>query len=378
MVACLKAIKLHKNEKITLLILSSDHLISPKNLFEKSILNATEVSKEKIVTFGVEPDFAATGYGYIKKSQNISEHCFAIEKFIEKPDEKKAKKLLDEGGYLWNAGIFLLSADIYLKEAEKYLPKNVDVAKKALANAKEDGAFCTINLSDYQAAQDISIDYGILEKSSAVATTILQADWSDVGDFSAIYKEGVKDKNNNVTDGNVELYDTKDCLIHSHHSLITCLGLKNTIVIETDDTILIADKSKSQDVKLIVKDLLEKNKNEVKLHNRVYRPWGYYETISQDKVFKVKRIAVNPGASLSLQMHNHRSEHWVVIKGVANVQKDEEIFNLEAGKSTFIPVRTKHRLANNSKELLEIVEVQMGDYVEEDDIIRYQDNYGRT
>jgi mannose-1-phosphate guanylyltransferase/mannose-6-phosphate isomerase len=376
MAAAIKAKEIY-GEEIILLILPSDHLIEPRELFEESIKNALEIAENKIVTFGIKPDFAATGYGYIKKSANISANCFAIDKFIEKPHQQKAAEFLADGNYLWNAGIFLLKAGLYLNEADKYLPTQAQIARGAMANSSKDGVFCVINIDDYEKAEDISIDYGILEKSSNIATTIMKARWSDVGDFNAVYQAGQKDQNQNVKKGNVELYNTSNSLIHSHNSLITCLGLKDIIVVETGDTILVADKNQSQEIKTVVKDLLGKNKNEIKLHSRVFRPWGYYETITCESTFKVKRILVNCGSSLSLQMHNHRSEHWVVIKGIATVQKDEEIFELEAGKSTFIPVKTKHRLANKQNQPLEIIEVQMGDYVEEDDIIRFEDNYGR-
>ena len=376
--ACLHAIKIYNDTNITLLILPSDHLIKPKKLFEESIINATEMVNDKIITFGIKPTFPATGYGYIKKDKKISDNCFAIKQFCEKPNQETAELFLEQGNYLWNAGIFLLNANIYLQECQKYLPKQLDIAKKAFTSARTDEIFCELDLDNYQKAEDISIDYGVLEKSKNIALTEMKANWSDVGDFKAIYETKDKDSNNNVKEGNVITYDTHNSFIHSKQHLITCLGLNNIIAIETDDTILLADKEKSQDVKKIVKDLLSKNREEVQLHNRVFRPWGYYETLNKEQNFKVKKILVKPGQSLSLQMHEFRSEHWVVIKGIATIQKEGDIFDLETGKSTFIPIKTKHRLSNNSNDTdLEIIEVQMGQKVEEEDIIRFEDVYGR-
>ena len=341
------------------------------------MLNACEIADQRIVTFGIQPTFPATGYGYIQQGGAISDNCFSIKQFREKPDEKTAQEFLENGNYSWNAGIFLLKASLFLEESAKYLPDQLAIAKQAFEKAKNDEIFCAINQQAYEKAEDISIDYGIMEKSQNIGLTKMQANWSDVGDFKAVYEAKEKDENGNVTKGNVVTYDTEDSLIYSDQHLITCLGLKDIIAIETDDTILLADKNRSQDMKTIVKDLQKKKRPEIELHNRVFRPWGYYETINQDQNFKVKRISVNPNQSLSLQMHNHRSEHWVVIKGVATIQKGEEIFDLEAGKSTFIPLQVKHRLTNKSNEALEIIEVQMGEKVEEEDIVRFEDVYGR-
>jgi mannose-1-phosphate guanylyltransferase / mannose-6-phosphate isomerase len=376
-IACLKAQQITKNDEAKLLILPSDHLISPQDLFEKSVVNAAEIVGKNIVTFGIKPSFASTGFGYIKRAEKVSDNCFAIEKFVEKPNQENADKFIENGNYFWNAGIFLMQANILLQEAQKYLPKQLDIAKEALKNSVQEDCFCQIPTQDYEKAEDISIDYGILEKSQNIATTTMRAGWSDVGDFSSLHDANNKDKNGNVTKGNVELFDTKNSLIKAQSSLVTCLGLENIIAVETDDAILIADKNRSQDIKKITKDFLAQNKDEVKFHNRVFRPWGFYETLSQGSGFKVKRILVNPSASLSLQSHNFRSEHWVVIKGVATVEKEGKIFDLPTGESTFIPTKHKHRLSNKTNHSVEIVEVQMGEKVEESDIERFEDNYGR-
>ncbi len=291
---------------------------------------------------------------------------------------QKAKSFLSDGNYFWNAGIFLLQANILIKEAEKYLKKQLEIARQSIENAKpsDDGCYLIDN-KFYDRADDISVDYGILEKSSNVAVTQLISSWSDVGDFNSIHEAKDKDSNQNVIFGEVKTYDSSNCLIYSNNSLITCLGVKNLAIIETDDSILIVDKDRTQDVKRIVKDLVEQGSDKIKLHNRVFRPWGYYETLSQQSNFKVKRILVNPNSSLSLQSHKYRSEHWVVVSGNATVQNDDKILNLKAGESTFIPEEIKHRLSNQSDGVLEIIETQTGSYLGEDDIKRFDDVYGR-
>jgi mannose-1-phosphate guanylyltransferase/mannose-6-phosphate isomerase len=377
MVACILAQKTYNQKNTKLLILPSDHLIDPKELFEESVLNGAEVIVDNIVTFGINPSFACTGYGYIKKSQKISQHCFKIEEFIEKPNQKKAELFLQDGRYLWNGGIFLLQSDVYLAESKKFLDNQLAVAIKSVENAKYQNGFYTIDQKTYEQAEEISVDYGILEKSKNIAVAELKSNWSDVGDFNAIYKTSSKDENANAKFGNVQMYDSKNSLIYSNRSLIACLGLDNIIVVESDDAILIANKDRAQDIKKIVSDLSIKDNDKVKLHNRVFRPWGYYETLINDNLFKVKKILVNSNSSLSLQSHQFRSEHWVVVKGTAFVTCGDKEFNLNCGESTFIKSKTKHRLANKTDKELKIIEVQIGSYLEEDDIVRFEDIYGR-
>ena len=375
--ACYKIIEIYQNDKVGILVLPSDHLIKSPSLFEESVKNGLEVINKKIITFGVKPNFPSTAYGYIQKSNSISKNCFDINKFVEKPNHDNANKFIKDDNYLWNAGIFLFTADFLIKEAKKYLPQGLSTAKSSINNANQDKIFCEINNNDYKNAEDISIDYAILEKSDNIATTHLKSEWSDVGDFESIHKVKDKDANGNVIKGNVASYDTHNSLIYANNNLIACLGLKNIIAVATDNAILIADKNKAQDIKKITKDLLSKNKDEVKFHNRVFRPWGYYETLSSGIGFKVKRILVNPNSSLSLQSHNFRSEHWVIIKGVATVEKENKISQLLAGESIFIAIKDKHRLSNNTKQDLEIIEVQIGEKTDEDDITRFEDSYGR-
>ncbi len=378
MCACLQAQKIYEREDAQLLILPSDHLIESKELFEASIINGMEVITDKIVTFGVNPSFPATGYGYIKKLQPISSNCFRVEKFTEKPDKKTATSFLKDGGYLWNAGIFLLQSNVYLQEAKKYLSQQLEIAIKSMNNATQKDCCKSINLANYIDADDISVDYGILEKSSNVATTELKSKWSDVGDFNSIYQASLKDKNNNATFGDVKMYDSSNSLIYSNHSLIACLGLDNIVVVESDDAILIADKNKTQNIKKIVGDLSSTGSDKIKFHNKVFRPWGYYKSLINGEFFKVKKILINPYSSLSLQSHEFRSEHWIVVKGSVVVHNDQQVLNLNYGESTFIKAKTKHRLSNESNESAEIIEVQIGSYLGEDDIKRFQDIYGRT
>ncbi|MCE3255449.1 MAG: manC [Rickettsiaceae bacterium] len=376
--ACLQIKKVYNKEKVELLVLSSDHLVEDKELFEASVLNATEVVKNKIITFGVKPNFPATGYGYIKKSKKISENCFAIEKFTEKPNEDIAELFLKDESYLWNAGIFLLDSDLYLEESKKYLSEQLKIAIKSMDNAKYSNGCYAIEYNDYQPAAEISVDYGILEKSHNIAVTELKSRWSDVGDFNSIYQASKKDENNNVIFGDVKTYESSNSLIYSHNSLIACLGLSNIVAVQTDNAILIANKNKVQDIKKIVNDLSLKNSDKIRFHNKVFRPWGYYEILAEEISFKVKRILINARSSISLQLHKFRSEHWVVIRGTATVQNDQKISILNPGESTFIPANTKHKLSNETNDDLEIIEVQMGEYCGEDDIERFEDVYGRS
>lgn len=378
LIATIKAQQLYPDDDINILILPSDHLIAPQNLFVESLDNALQVVDNKIITFGINPVFPATGYGYIKRSAKISQNCFTVEKFVEKPNKKTAAEYLTTGDYLWNAGIFLFESAIYLQEVKQYLPNLITLAQNALDNAIINDKFCEILVDDYSDIEDISVDYGILEKSQNVATTTLLANWSDVGDFKAVYDIKDKDKNDNVAIGDVALYDSKNSLIYAKNNLIACLGLDNIAVIESDDALLIADRNRMQEVKNITKDLLSKNRLEVISNKKGFRPWGYYQTLSENRGFKVKRIFVKPHSAISLQLHNKRSEHWVVIKGIAIVEKNSKKFTLCEGESTFIPVKTKHRITNNQDTNLEIIEVQMGEYVGEDDIVRFEDNYGRS
>jgi mannose-1-phosphate guanylyltransferase/mannose-6-phosphate isomerase len=375
--ATLQAIRLNKNENLKILILPCDHLIFPQDKFEQSILNALEMADNNIITFGVNPTFPATGYGYIKKANTVSKSCFEIEKFVEKPNLTNAQKFIEANQYLWNAGIFLFQANVLISQAAKFLPKQLEIAELAIQNSLDEDIFTLLPDEIYSKAEDISIDYGILEKTHNIIVTEMLANWSDVGDFNSIHIVKQKDTNNNVTEGNVALFNTKNSLIRSEKSLVTCLGLDNIIAIETDDALLIANKNESQNIKEITKDFISQNKNEVKFHNRVYRPWGYYETIQSCQNYKVKRLLVNSHCSLSLQLHNYRSEHWVVIKGTASVEKGNQTFDLPKGESTFIETQQKHRLSNNQNEVLEIIEVQIGSKVDEDDIERFADNYGR-
>lgn len=377
LIAALKANDIYHNEEIAILVLPSDHLISPTEMFIESVQNGLEIVNQRIVTFGINPNFPSTGYGYIKKADKLSDHCFNIAEFVEKPAHEQALEYLKSKQYFWNAGIFLFKPSLYISETKEYLGNHLEIAEHALNNAYQDGCFCTIRQEDYKHVEGISIDYGILEKSKYVATTEMKANWSDVGDFKAVYDVKEKDQHNNVVEGDACLYDTKDSLIYSQKHLITCLGLDNIIAIESDDAFLIADRNRTQDIKKVTKELLEKNQEIVKLHKKGFRPWGYYQTLSEGSGFKVKRIIVKSHSSLSLQLHNQRSEHWIVIKGVAMIQKGEEILELKTGESTFIPIQTKHRIMNQTDISLEIIEVQMGNYVGEDDIVRIQDDYGR-
>lgn len=371
------AAKIYNDPEVAILALPSDHLINPKAEFISSVLKGLEVIDKKIITFGVKPQFAATSYGYIKRGGKISANCYEIGQFIEKPAVAKAEVMIKDESYFWNAGIFLLRADVYENEVTRYLPAASDAAKRAIETAIKSEVSVKLGESGYANAPNISIDYAVLEKSQNVALVELSSDWSDVGDFDGIHRASEKDQNRNVEIGNIKSYETSNSFLYASEKMLVGAGLDNIIAVESGDCILVADRSKSQFVKQIVEDLQKKNPAVTQLHPKVSRPWGTYETISHGEFFKVKKIFVKPHASLSLQLHNQRSEHWVVVKGEATVQKNEEVFTLKAGESTFIPVKSSHRLSNKTDADLEIIEVQIGGYLEEDDIVRLEDNYGR-
>ncbi len=378
-IAALKALEYFADP--ILLILSSDHNIKNLNKFINSIRNSIALAKEnKLVIFGVNPTFPSTGYGYIKSFDELDQNNYEavkVEKFIEKPGIEAAQKIFRDKKYSWNSGMFVFKASTILTELEKFNPEIIKHTKECLLRSKVDLDFIRLNMKDFLKCQNISIDYAVLEKTTNAFVIPLNCGWNDIGSWESVWSFSEKDLEGNAIKGKVFAQDTKNSLIRSEEKLVVTLGLQNIILIETRDAILVADKNYSQKIKDIVVLLNEKGFIEGKEHKKVYRPWGYYLSLEEENNWQIKKIEVNPGASLSLQMHQHRSEHWVVVKGKAKVQINDKKLILSKNESTYIPLGAKHRLSNPGNKPLILIEVQSGDYLGEDDILRFEDNYGR-
>ena len=376
----LAALKFINNgEDPLLLVLSADHLIQNINTFHQSIKIAEKLAeKDKLVTFGIVPDKAETGYGYIKANIDNTADYYKIQSFTEKPNEEDAKKYLDSGNYLWNSGMFMFKASIYLQELEKFEPEILTSCKKSCQTEYKDKDFIRLNNDEFRQCPEQSIDYGVMEHTKGAMVVPLDANWSDIGSWDALWNAKNKDKNGNVSEGDVILDEVKNTYAYSSNRLVSVIGVSDLVIIDTQDALLVADKKYSQNIKNIVNQLKQDSRSEADNHRKVFRPWGYYDSIDADDGFQVKRILVNPGAKLSLQKHEHRAEHWVVVKGVAKVTCGEKIFSLKENQSTYIPKGEVHRLENQEGIDLEIIEIQTGDYLGEDDIIRLEDDYQRN
>ncbi len=379
-ISALKALK--DNLDPIILVLSSDHQILDSSKFIKTIeAGVNYASKGRIVLFGVIPSSPATGYGYIKSTTAFKKgdlKGLIIDKFIEKPDLDNAKEFIKDKRYTWNSGIFMFRASNLLNEIKKIFPEMLSECKKCIENITSDLDFYRLNKKLFNNVPNLSFDVGIMEKTNLGTVLPLDAGWSDIGTWNSVWKVSKKDNNSNYIKGNIELRDSKNCYVEGHEKIIYGLGLNNLVIIQTDDATLVIDQNKAEEVKDIVKDLISKNILEGKEHKKIYRPWGNYTSITEGKNWKIKIIMVNPGQSLSLQKHNHRSEHWVVVKGIANVEIDNQKIILKENESTYIPSGSIHRLSNTQKYLLKLVEIQSGDYLGEDDIIRFKDIYGRN
>jgi mannose-1-phosphate guanylyltransferase/mannose-6-phosphate isomerase len=379
-IAALDVIKNNSKNDDLMLVLPSDHLIKEEQKFKDYILATKEVAiANYLVTFGITPDSPQTGYGYIKRGRKLNNfnNVFEVEKFIEKPDKKKAQNFLNQGGFLFNSGIFMFKASVYLNNLENLQNEVFTACKNAYQNSIKDLDFIRLNAEDFTLSPNISIDYAIMEKASKIAVIPIDIGWSDVGDWNKIAEITPKDQNQNSLIGNVEILETKNCYINSQSSIIAAIGVKNLIIISLKDVVLVLNKNSAQAVKKLFQILKAKKKEECDFNPKVLRPWGSFEAIDYGGQFKVKKIIVNPKAALSLQMHYHRAEHWVVVKGIANVTCGNQKIILNESESTYIPIGKKHRLENKQQIPLEIIEVQTGNYLKEDDIIRFDDNYGR-
>jgi mannose-1-phosphate guanylyltransferase len=369
---------LSENDDALLLVLAADHVIKGIDKFHQAIdIAVTAAEQNKLVTFGIVPTHAETGYGYIKQG-NAQGDVFDVAKFVEKPNAETAQGYLSAGDYLWNSGMFLFKASRYIEELEKFRPDILAACQGAMAKVEKDLDFTRPDSEAFLQCADESIDYAVMEKTEDAVVVPLDAGWSDVGSYSALWEVCEQDEQCNVIKGDVIAHDTTNSYLHSENKLVTTLGVDNLVVIDTPDAVLIADKDKVQNVKEIVNELKAQQRSETKLHREVYRPWGKYDSVDNGERFQVKRITVNPGAKLSVQMHHHRAEHWIVVSGTAKVTLDDETILLSENQSTYIPIGVVHALENPGKLPLEMIEVQSGSYLGEDDIVRFEDRYGRA
>ena len=369
----------NSKEDPILLVLSTDHLIQNNSAFHSAIeIGKTLAEQEKLVTFGIMPTTPETGYGYIEIKKSKSKKYHDIKSFIEKPSLDKAKSYIHSSNYYWNSGIFMFKASVYLKELDKFEPEILKACNKSFNNSYEDLDFLRLNREEFNKCPEKSIDYAVMENTSNGVVVKLDTQWKDLGSWSTLWDYKAKDSNGNVTEGDVILEAVNDTYAVSSNRLITALGVSGLVIIDTPDAMLISDKKYVRNIKNIVEKLRKNNRSELDNHRQVFRPWGYYDSIDSGNGFQVKRILVNPGAQLSLQKHKYRSEHWVVVKGVAQVTCAEKVFELKENQSTYIPQGTVHRLRNNGDRPLEIIEIQTGSYLEEDDIIRLEDDYQRN
>ena len=379
-ISCLKALKEYKDP--ILLILSSDHEIKKITEFQNTIKKSLDLAQEgKLVIFGIIPTYPATGYGYIKTFNKLNSDNYVsskVEKFIEKPDLETAQKIFKDKYFTWNSGMFVFKASSILNELKEFTPGIIKNCEKCLKHSQQDLDFLRLDKKSFANCQDISIDYAVLEKTKKAYVLPLNCGWDDIGTWDSLWKISKKDSKGNALKGKVLVKDTKNSLIRSEEKLVVSIGLDNIIIIETKDAVLVTDRNNAQKVKSVVKTLNQKGFIEAKQHKIVFRPWGYYLSIENDNKWQIKKIEVNPGASLSLQMHKHRSEHWIVVKGKAKVEVNEKEYFLSKNESTYIPLGSKHRLSNPEKKPLILIEVQSGDYLGEDDIVRFEDNYGRS
>ncbi|WP_237060470.1 mannose-1-phosphate guanylyltransferase/mannose-6-phosphate isomerase [Microbulbifer sediminum] len=362
-----------------LLVLPADHAVTDVPAFERAVDSARELAKRgHLVTFGIVPTCAETGYGYIRRGEDLGEGAWKVADFVEKPDAATAERYLDSGDYSWNSGMFLFRASRYLEELREYRPDILEACRAAFAGAARDLDFTRVDAAAFAACDSESVDYAVMERTESAAVVPMAAGWSDVGSWSALWELAEKDSDGNRLHGDVLAEDASGCLVHGDNRLVSLLGVRDLVVVDTDDAILIADKGRVQEVKKLVQRLDQSGRGEARAHRKVYRPWGYYDSIDAGPRFQVKRIVVKPGRQLSLQMHHHRAEHWIVVRGTARVTRGEEELLVTENESTYIPLGVTHRLENPGSIPLELIEVQSGSYLGEDDIVRLEDKYGRS
>ena len=363
-----------------LLVLPADHVIRDVPTFQKAVRAALPAAEQgKLVTFGIVPSSPETGYGYIQRGAagEAIGGAHPIARFVEKPSAEKAAQFLKSGDYYWNSGMFMFRARRYLQELARFAPEIAKVCETAASAAKSDLDFTRVDPQLFETCPSDSIDYAVMEKTSDALVVPLDAGWSDVGSWAALHEACESDSRGNVARGDVIAEDSNGCYLYSESRLVAVVGLQDHVVIETKDAVLVAPKERVQDVKKLVFRLKEQGRYEHSLHREVFRPWGSYDSIENGPRFQVKRLKVKPGATLSLQMHHHRAEHWIVVSGTARITRGDEVFLLEENQSTYIPVGVRHRIENPGKIPVHIIEVQSGSYLGEDDIVRFEDRYGR-
>ena len=366
------------DSEVNLLVLPADHYVGkPTALIDAIEKAASAASQGKLVTFGLVPSHPETGYGYIRRGKALAIDVSVLERFVEKPDQPTAEGYIASGDYVWNSGMFMFTAGQFLVSLAKFQPKMAQVCQRAMEQAERDMDFIRPDAEVFTACPSDSIDYAVMEHTPDGAVVSLDCDWSDIGAWSALWQTGDQDSAGNVTHGDVVLNKTQNSYIRSQSRLVTTTGVSDIVVVETADAVIVADRHSVQDVKDIVNALKASDRSEADVHQRVCRPWGSYESLTSGAGFQVKRLIVNPGQQLSLQLHHHRAEHWVVVRGTAKVVNGDSELILSADQSTYIPLGVKHRLSNPGPEVLELIEVQSGSYLGEDDIIRFDDVYGR-
>jgi len=379
--ATLYAMKEYPDDDPELLVMPSDHVVNDIDSFKNTVRKARGISDMgALVSLGVIPECAHTGYGYIKRGKKLASKssAYCVDSFTEKPSLEKAKKYVSTDEYYWNSGMLLFRASTMINELEKHAPEILAYARQAIEDSSTDLDFHRLSSLAFDKCPSISIDYAVMEHTTHAAVVPLEAGWSDIGSWDSIWQVSQKDDHGNVSKGNVSLHNAHNNLVLSDHRLVSIVGVKDVVVIETRDSVLIADRVQSEQVKELVEHLKDNGHTEVIDHRQVHRPWGWYDSVDEGERFKVKRIMVKPGEKLSLQKHRHRAEHWIVVQGTAEVECDDRTMMLSENESTYIPLGSVHRLSNPGKIPLEIVEVQSGSYLGEDDIVRLQDNYGRT
>lgn len=372
--------KLPKDSKPLMLVLPADHVIRAPQVFHDCVRQGSgQANAGNLVTFGIRPQYAETGYGYIQRGEALDKGAFKVRRFVEKPDSARAQQYLQDGDYDWNSGMFLFALDSWLGEIRLHSPAIARACQSACADIKFDGDFTRVDASAFAACPSDSIDYAVMEKTSHAVVVPMDAAWNDLGAWNSLWDiSEKKTADNNVLRGDTHVINVKDSYIRADSRLVVAIGMHNAVIVETADAVLVADKHQVQDVKKAVQWLEQQKRPEANSHTLVYRPWGSYESLATGPGFQVKRIRVRPGASLSLQMHHKRAEHWVVLEGRATVTCDDRVFDMQANESTFIPLGSKHRLQNKTNDWVELIEVQTGSYLGEDDIVRFDDVYGRV
>lgn len=362
------------NADALMLVMPADHVIRDVGDFQAAVQFGTALGRDgRLVTFGITPTAPETGYGYIRQGPGHD-----VQGFVEKPDAATARKYLASGEYCWNSGMFLMRASTWLAELERFQPEILQACRLAYERGRRDGDFYRVDAPAFESCSSNSIDYAVMEKTDRAAVVALNAGWSDIGAWSSLWQAAERDGHGNVVQGDVIVHEASNNLLMAQHRLLAAVGVEGLIVVETPDAVLVVHRDRAQDVKQVVDRLKREGRSEYRVHRRAYRPWGYYEGIDVGERFQVKRLMVKPGASLSLQMHHHRAEHWVVVKGTARVTCGDHVFMITENQSTYIPLGIKHRLENPGNIPLEIIEVQSGAYLGEDDIVRFEDKYNRT